>query len=127
MLSRAKPAVGGTPPPGDRRRKKGKKVPQLEELLALRDFTGAIALLEVTAAVRTETPAQGRRRAHAALGRAAPSWPGCAQHSCGARGARPRVPTRRPAPLGLTVSGSPSHGRAAFGTWEGFLLLPSGL
>ncbi|PKU37402.1 intraflagellar transport protein 56 isoform x1 [Limosa lapponica baueri] len=46
MLSRAKPAVGGTPPPGDRRRKKGKKVPQLEELLALRDFTGAIALLE---------------------------------------------------------------------------------
>ncbi|NXF85033.1 IFT56 protein, partial [Eubucco bourcierii] len=46
MLSRAKPAVGGTPPPGDRRRKKGKKVPQLEELLSLRDFTGAIALLE---------------------------------------------------------------------------------
>ncbi|KAK2544207.1 Ttc26 [Columba livia] len=46
MLSRAKPAVGGTPPPGDRRKKKGKKVPQLEELLALRDFTGAIALLE---------------------------------------------------------------------------------
>ncbi|NXP74496.1 IFT56 protein, partial [Ramphastos sulfuratus] len=46
MLSRAKPAVGGTPPPGDRRRKKGKKIPQLEELLALRDFTGAIALLE---------------------------------------------------------------------------------
>uniref|UniRef100_A0A8C4P436 Intraflagellar transport protein 56 n=1 Tax=Dromaius novaehollandiae TaxID=8790 RepID=A0A8C4P436_DRONO len=46
MLSRAKPAVGGAPPPGDRRRKKGKKVPQLEELLALRDFTGAIALLE---------------------------------------------------------------------------------
>ncbi|XP_061864848.1 intraflagellar transport protein 56 isoform X2 [Colius striatus] len=46
MLSRAKPAVGGTPPSGDKRRKKGKKVPQLEELLALRDFTGAIALLE---------------------------------------------------------------------------------
>uniref|UniRef100_A0A8C4UFD9 Intraflagellar transport protein 56 n=1 Tax=Falco tinnunculus TaxID=100819 RepID=A0A8C4UFD9_FALTI len=46
MLSRAKPAVGGTPPPGDKRRKKGKKVPQLEELLAQRDFTGAIALLE---------------------------------------------------------------------------------
>ncbi|XP_030307682.1 intraflagellar transport protein 56 isoform X2 [Calypte anna] len=46
MLSRAKPAVGGTPPPGDRRKKKGKKVPQLEELLAQRDFTGAIALLE---------------------------------------------------------------------------------
>ncbi|XP_062424651.1 intraflagellar transport protein 56 isoform X3 [Rhea pennata] len=46
MLSRAKPAVGGAPPPGDRRRKKGKKVPQLEELLAVRDFTGAITLLE---------------------------------------------------------------------------------
>ncbi|NWS71789.1 IFT56 protein, partial [Crotophaga sulcirostris] len=46
MLSRAKPAVAGTPPPGERRRKKGKKVPQLEELLTLRDFTGAIALLE---------------------------------------------------------------------------------
>uniref|UniRef100_A0A8B9R2N4 Intraflagellar transport protein 56 n=1 Tax=Anas platyrhynchos TaxID=8839 RepID=A0A8B9R2N4_ANAPL len=46
MLSRAKPAVGSAPTAGDRRRKKGKKVPQLEELLALRDFTGAIALLE---------------------------------------------------------------------------------
>uniref|UniRef100_A0A8C2T9J2 Intraflagellar transport protein 56 n=1 Tax=Coturnix japonica TaxID=93934 RepID=A0A8C2T9J2_COTJA len=46
MLSRAKPAVGSAPPQGDRRRKKGKKVPQLEELLAGRDFTGAIALLE---------------------------------------------------------------------------------
>ncbi|NXF07615.1 IFT56 protein, partial [Smithornis capensis] len=46
MLSRAKPAVAGTPSSGDRRRKKGKEVPQLEELLAQRDFTGAIALLE---------------------------------------------------------------------------------
>ncbi|XP_029769868.1 intraflagellar transport protein 56-like [Terrapene carolina triunguis] len=46
MLSRAKPAVGGAPPQGDKRKKKGKKVPQLEELLAQRDFTGAIALLE---------------------------------------------------------------------------------
>ncbi|NXN94251.1 IFT56 protein, partial [Rhinopomastus cyanomelas] len=48
MLSRARPAVAGTPPPppGDRRRKKGKKLPQLEELLAQRDFTGAVALLE---------------------------------------------------------------------------------
>ncbi|NXG58068.1 IFT56 protein, partial [Hemiprocne comata] len=46
MLSRAKPAVGGTPPPGDKWRKKGKQVPQLRELLAQRDFTGAIALLE---------------------------------------------------------------------------------
>ncbi|KAJ7428165.1 hypothetical protein BTVI_01246 [Pitangus sulphuratus] len=52
MLSRAKPAVGGTPPPGDKRRKKGKEVPQLEELLAQRDFTGAIALLEVTVSER---------------------------------------------------------------------------
>lgn len=65
MLSRAKPAVGGTPPPGDRRRKKGKKVPQLEELLALRDFTGAIALLEVTA--EAETPARGGHRGPLAL------------------------------------------------------------
>lgn len=48
MLSRAKPAVGGAPPQGDKRKKKGKKVLQLEELLAQRDFTGAIALLEVT-------------------------------------------------------------------------------
>uniref|UniRef100_A0A8C9EPB3 Intraflagellar transport protein 56 n=1 Tax=Pavo cristatus TaxID=9049 RepID=A0A8C9EPB3_PAVCR len=40
MLSRAKPAVGSAPPQGDRRKKKGKKVPQLEELLAGRDFTG---------------------------------------------------------------------------------------
>ncbi|EMP31873.1 Tetratricopeptide repeat protein 26 [Chelonia mydas] len=46
MLSRAKPAVGGAPPQGDKRKKKGKKVLQLEELLAQRDFTGAIALLE---------------------------------------------------------------------------------
>uniref|UniRef100_A0A452HZS0 Intraflagellar transport protein 56 n=1 Tax=Gopherus agassizii TaxID=38772 RepID=A0A452HZS0_9SAUR len=46
MLSRAKPAMGSAPPQGDKRKKKGKKVPQLEELLAQRDFTGAIALLE---------------------------------------------------------------------------------
>ncbi|XP_019336464.1 intraflagellar transport protein 56 isoform X2 [Alligator mississippiensis] len=45
MLSRAKPAVGAAAPQGDKQ-KKGKKVPQLDELLAQRDFTGAIALLE---------------------------------------------------------------------------------
>ncbi|KFO86639.1 Tetratricopeptide repeat protein 26 [Buceros rhinoceros silvestris] len=45
MLSRAKPAVGDTPPPGDRRRKTGKKVTQLEDLPAKTDFTGAIPLL----------------------------------------------------------------------------------
>ncbi|XP_010129438.1 PREDICTED: tetratricopeptide repeat protein 26 [Buceros rhinoceros silvestris] len=44
MLSRAKPAVGDTPPPGDRRRKTGKKVTQLEDLPAKTDFTGAIPL-----------------------------------------------------------------------------------
>ncbi|XP_019400750.1 PREDICTED: intraflagellar transport protein 56 isoform X1 [Crocodylus porosus] len=46
MLSRAKPAVGAAAPLGDKRKKKGKKVPQRDELLAQRDFTGAIALLE---------------------------------------------------------------------------------
>lgn len=47
MLSRLKPAVGGAPQPADKRKKKGKRIPQLEELLSQRDFTGAIALLEV--------------------------------------------------------------------------------
>ncbi|NWY33063.1 IFT56 protein, partial [Pheucticus melanocephalus] len=60
MLSRAKPAVGGTPPPGDRRRKKGKEVPQLEELLAQRDFTGAIALLEFKQHVDEEEEEDGK-------------------------------------------------------------------
>ncbi|XP_063164585.1 intraflagellar transport protein 56 isoform X2 [Candoia aspera] len=46
MLSRLKPAVGGGPQSADKRRKKGKRLPQLEELLTQRDFTGAIALLE---------------------------------------------------------------------------------
>ncbi|NWV20643.1 IFT56 protein, partial [Origma solitaria] len=54
MLSRAKPAMGDTPPLGERRRKKGKEVPQLEELLAQRDFTGAIALLEFKQQVNEE-------------------------------------------------------------------------
>uniref|UniRef100_A0A8C7BS89 Intraflagellar transport protein 56 n=1 Tax=Neovison vison TaxID=452646 RepID=A0A8C7BS89_NEOVI len=46
MLSRAKPAVGGDLPHTDKRKKKGRKIPKLEELLSLRDFTGAITLLE---------------------------------------------------------------------------------
>uniref|UniRef100_A0A8C5S9I0 Intraflagellar transport protein 56 n=1 Tax=Laticauda laticaudata TaxID=8630 RepID=A0A8C5S9I0_LATLA len=46
MLSRLKPAVGGGPQSADKRRKKGKRLPQLEDLLTQRDFTGAIALLE---------------------------------------------------------------------------------
>ncbi|XP_026553299.1 intraflagellar transport protein 56 isoform X1 [Pseudonaja textilis] len=46
MLSRLKPAVGGGPQSADKRRKKGKQLPQLEDLLTQRDFTGAIALLE---------------------------------------------------------------------------------
>uniref|UniRef100_H9G7G0 Intraflagellar transport protein 56 n=1 Tax=Anolis carolinensis TaxID=28377 RepID=H9G7G0_ANOCA len=46
MLSRLKPAVGSGPQAVDMRKKKGKRIPQLEELLAQRDFTGAIALLE---------------------------------------------------------------------------------
>uniref|UniRef100_A0A8C9A4Z0 Intraflagellar transport protein 56 n=1 Tax=Prolemur simus TaxID=1328070 RepID=A0A8C9A4Z0_PROSS len=46
MLSRAKPAVGGDVQHTDKRKKKGRKVPKLEELLSQRDFTGAITLLE---------------------------------------------------------------------------------
>uniref|UniRef100_A0A670K4U6 Intraflagellar transport protein 56 n=1 Tax=Podarcis muralis TaxID=64176 RepID=A0A670K4U6_PODMU len=46
MLSRLKPAVGGGSQSADKRKKKGKRIPQLEELLTQRDFTGAIALLE---------------------------------------------------------------------------------
>uniref|UniRef100_A0A8C9QVE4 Intraflagellar transport protein 56 n=1 Tax=Spermophilus dauricus TaxID=99837 RepID=A0A8C9QVE4_SPEDA len=46
MLSRAKPAVGGEVPHSDKRKKKGRKIPKLEELLSRRDFTGAITLLE---------------------------------------------------------------------------------
>ncbi|XP_033620400.1 intraflagellar transport protein 56 isoform X2 [Fukomys damarensis] len=46
MLSRAKPAVGGEPPQTNKRKKKGRKIPKLEELLSQRDFTGAITLLE---------------------------------------------------------------------------------
>uniref|UniRef100_A0A673SQY3 Intraflagellar transport protein 56 n=1 Tax=Suricata suricatta TaxID=37032 RepID=A0A673SQY3_SURSU len=46
MLSRAKPAVGGDLPHTGKRKKKGRKIPKLEELLSQRDFTGAITLLE---------------------------------------------------------------------------------
>ncbi|XP_072506197.1 intraflagellar transport protein 56 isoform X1 [Notamacropus eugenii] len=46
MLSRAKPAVGGDLQQVDKRKKKGRKIPKLEELLSQRDFTGAITLLE---------------------------------------------------------------------------------
>ncbi|XP_075038989.1 intraflagellar transport protein 56 isoform X2 [Mixophyes fleayi] len=46
MLSRAKPAVGSDLQQVDKNKKKGKKVPNLDELLAQRDFTGAITLLE---------------------------------------------------------------------------------
>ncbi|XP_036720367.1 intraflagellar transport protein 56 isoform X2 [Balaenoptera musculus] len=46
MLSRAKPAVGRDLPHTDKRKKKGRKIPKLEELLSQRDFTGAITLLE---------------------------------------------------------------------------------
>lgn len=47
MLSRAKPAVGGDLQQADKQNKKAKKVPKLDDLLAQRDFTGAITLLEV--------------------------------------------------------------------------------
>lgn len=47
MLSRAKPAVGGESPHTDKRKKKGRKIPKLEDLLSQRDFTGASTLLEV--------------------------------------------------------------------------------
>ncbi|XP_011850862.1 PREDICTED: intraflagellar transport protein 56 isoform X5 [Mandrillus leucophaeus] len=46
MLSRAKPAVGRGVQPTDKKKKKGRKIPKLEELLSKRDFTGAITLLE---------------------------------------------------------------------------------
>uniref|UniRef100_H3APN1 Intraflagellar transport protein 56 n=1 Tax=Latimeria chalumnae TaxID=7897 RepID=H3APN1_LATCH len=45
MLSRAKPAVGGDMQL-DKKKKKGKKIPKLEDYLGQRDYTGAITLLE---------------------------------------------------------------------------------
>uniref|UniRef100_A0A2I3HYY3 Intraflagellar transport protein 56 n=1 Tax=Nomascus leucogenys TaxID=61853 RepID=A0A2I3HYY3_NOMLE len=46
MLSRAKPAVGRGVQHTDKRKKRDRKIPKLEELLSKRDFTGAITLLE---------------------------------------------------------------------------------
>lgn len=46
MLSRVKPAVGGEPVQGDKKKKKGKKIPKLEEYVSQRDYMGAMTLLE---------------------------------------------------------------------------------
>ncbi|XP_028930760.1 intraflagellar transport protein 56 isoform X3 [Ornithorhynchus anatinus] len=46
ILSRAKPAVGSDLQQVDKYKKKGRKIPKLEDLLLQRDFTGAITLLE---------------------------------------------------------------------------------
>ncbi|XP_041093791.1 intraflagellar transport protein 56 isoform X2 [Polyodon spathula] len=46
MLSRVKPAVGGEPVQGDKKKKKGKKIPKLEEYMSQRDYMGALTLLE---------------------------------------------------------------------------------
>ncbi|XP_072129118.1 intraflagellar transport protein 56 [Mobula birostris] len=46
MLSRAKPAVSGETLQVDKKKKKGKKIPKLEEYLAIRDYSGALTLLE---------------------------------------------------------------------------------
>jgi intraflagellar transport protein 56 len=47
MLSRAKPAIGpGSTTPAKEDKKK-KKLPKVEDFLNLRDYTGAITLLEV--------------------------------------------------------------------------------
>lgn len=47
MLSRAKPAVTGETLQMDKKKKKGKKIPKLEEYLTNRDYSGALTLLEV--------------------------------------------------------------------------------
>ena len=47
MLSRAKPATGPGAAPPQKEKQKKKKMPKLDELLANRDFTGAMTLLEV--------------------------------------------------------------------------------
>lgn len=48
MLSRAKPAIGpGSTTPAKEAEKKKKKLPKVEDFLNLRDYTGAITLLEV--------------------------------------------------------------------------------
>ena len=47
MLSRAKPAIGpGSTTPAKEDKKK-KKLPKVEDFLNMRDYTGAITLLEV--------------------------------------------------------------------------------
>ncbi|XP_051899211.1 LOW QUALITY PROTEIN: intraflagellar transport protein 56 [Pristis pectinata] len=46
MLSRAKPAVSGETLQTDKKKKKGKKIPKLEEYLTARDYSGALTLLE---------------------------------------------------------------------------------
>ncbi|XP_069765379.1 intraflagellar transport protein 56 isoform X1 [Narcine bancroftii] len=46
MLSRSKPAVGGEMLQMDKKKKKGKKIPKLEEFLTARDYSGALTLLE---------------------------------------------------------------------------------
>uniref|UniRef100_A0A4W3GSC9 Intraflagellar transport protein 56 n=1 Tax=Callorhinchus milii TaxID=7868 RepID=A0A4W3GSC9_CALMI len=46
MLSRAKPAVSGETAQPDRRRRRGRKIPKLEEYLTARDYCGALTLLE---------------------------------------------------------------------------------
>ncbi|XP_032826363.2 intraflagellar transport protein 56 [Petromyzon marinus] len=46
MLSRAKPAVGAGTQPAVEKKKKGKTIPKLEDLLSNRDYTGAITYLE---------------------------------------------------------------------------------
>lgn len=47
MLSRTKPATGpGSTTPAAKQKEKKKKIPKLEELLDMRDYTGALTLLE---------------------------------------------------------------------------------
>ena len=46
ILSRQKPAVGGSTS-SDKEKSNKKKLPKLEDLLEARDYTGAITLLEV--------------------------------------------------------------------------------
>lgn len=48
MLSRTKPAMGSGTVAAGKDIKKGKKMPTVEEFLEMRDYTGAITLLEVT-------------------------------------------------------------------------------
>lgn len=47
MLSRTKPAVGPGATAASKDTKKKKKMPTVEEFLDMRDYTGAITLLEV--------------------------------------------------------------------------------